>query len=85
MLLSQTKIVKHEGNERNAISATFKQTLTSFVLLSALRTLSKSIDGGQHSTMVCILASGPSCPGSIPSILEFFFREKIVDLAEVNQ
>ena len=35
--------------------------------------------------MVCILASGPSFPGSIPSIPQKISEDKIVDVAEVNQ
>ena len=35
--------------------------------------------------MVCILASGPSFPGSIPSIPEKISEDKIVDVAEFNQ
>ena len=40
---------------------------------------------GQHTPKVGILASGPSCPGSIPSIPQKNLRGKIVAVAEVNQ
>ena len=41
---------------------------------------------GQHSTMVIILASRPSCPGfNSPHSLIFFSEETIVDVAEVKQ
>ena len=35
--------------------------------------------------MVCILACGPSVPGSIPSIPKKISEDKIVDVAEFNQ
>ena len=41
--------------------------------------------GVQQSTMVSILACGPSCPSLIPRIPDNFSEEKIVDVAEVDQ
>ena len=43
------------------------------------------IDGGQQSTMVSILACGPSCSGLIPRFPNNFSEEKIADVAEVDQ
>ena len=40
---------------------------------------------GQHVTMVSMLASRPSCPGSIPSFPQKFADIKIVDVVEVNR
>ena len=41
--------------------------------------------GGQHSTMVSILASGLSCSWVNSQLYPIVFEEKIVNVAEVNQ
>ena len=38
-----------------------------------------------RGTMVSTLASGPSCPGSIPRDPVNFSEEKIADVTDVNQ
>ena len=42
------------------------------------------LGGRHHSKMVTILASGPSCPGFDFRLSQKKFREKSVDVAEVN-
>ena len=39
----------------------------------------------QHSTMVSILASGPSCLRQDSQHSQIFFRGKFVDVGEINQ
>ena len=46
--------------------------------------LREEIKGGQHSTMVRILASGPSCPGFDSQHCQKHFRGKIVDVPEAH-
>ena len=41
--------------------------------------------GVQHSTMVCVLSSRFSCPGFDSHHSQNLFREKIVNVAKVNQ
>ena len=42
----------------------------------------KILDKGEAQ---CLLPPDPAAPGLIPSVLDFFQRKKIVDVAEVNQ
>ena len=42
-------------------------------------------EGGQHSTMVSKLASGPSCTRFDSQHSQKKFRGKIIDVAEINQ
>ena len=45
----------------------------------------QTLGGGQHITMVCILAYGPSCPWFNSQHSQTFWEEKIINVAEVNQ